>query len=96
MRADEVASLAQPPLEAFFGGSLESVEVIGAEDWSGTPSLYIDVFLAPGTGAPDTDAWFKVRRALSDRLVAAGELRFPYITLRDRQEENEDAPDEAA
>lgn len=96
MTASEVQSVAEPLLRSLFDDTVENVQVHEDEDWSGTPSLYIDVFLLSGTGAPDPDAWTRVRRTLSNRLVASGEPRFPYVRLRDRQEESEDAPDESA
>lgn len=96
MTAEDVKVLAEPLLRRLFDHAVETVDVLERDDWSGAPSLYIDVFLAPGTGAPDPDAWIRLRRSLSDELVASGEPRFPYFQLRDRKEESEDAPDEAS
>lgn len=95
MTPSDVQRLAEPLFRSVFAKeAVETVDVREDEDWSGTPSLYIDVFLSSGTGAPDPDAWMRARRTLSDELVASGELRFPYVRLRDRVEESEDAPDE--
>lgn len=96
MKPAEVHGFAEPLLRSLFGEAIEGIKVRADEDWSGTPSLYIDVFLVPGTGAPDPEAWATLRRTLSDTLVGSGEGRFPYLQLRDRREEAEDAPDEAA
>ena len=92
MTPSDVQGLAEPLLRsAFADKDVETVHVREDDNSSGTPSLFIDVFLAHNTGPPDTDAWIRVRRTLSDELVASGEMRFPYVRLRDRQEEEEES-----
>jgi hypothetical protein len=97
MTPDRVLSLAEPLLRPVLGeDNVETIEVREDDDWSGAPSIYIDVFVAPGTKWPDGRVLTGLRRTLSDKLVAAGEARFPYIRLRDRKEENDDMPGQAA
>lgn len=81
---------------AFRERDIEEIEVREADDWSGAPSIYVNVFLAPDVLRPDAETWNRVLRRFSDELVAAGDSRFPYVWLRDRREESEDIPDEAA
>lgn len=97
MTPDQVLGYAEPLLRPVLGDeNVETVAVREEDDWSGAPSIYIDVFVVPGTEWPDGNALTGLRLALSDQLVAAGEARFPYIRLRDRQDEDEDVPGEAA
>ena len=97
MSPEQVLGLAESLLRPALGeANVEDVVVREDEDYSGAPSIYIDVFVAPGTGWPDGNALTALRRTLSDKLVSAGEARFPYIRLRDRSEDNDDLPGKAA
>lgn len=97
MTPDLVLGLAEPLLRPALGQhNVETIAIREEDDWSGAPSIYIDVFVAPGTKWPDGSALTELRRILSDKLVAAGEARFPYIRLRDRQDENDDLAGKAA
>lgn len=96
MTPSDVQRLAEPLLRSLFNGSLEEVSVREDEDWSGAPSLYIDVFLVPGAKVPDHARYRDLKRTVSDTLVASGDLRFPYFRLRDRAEESEGEAEDAA
>lgn len=101
MTRDQVLGVADPILRPVLGDeNIQEITVREDEDWSGEPSLYIEVFIVPEPFSFDYDAWGDARLKLSDTLVRAGELRFPYIRLRDRHEESEESEeppeDEAA
>ena len=68
---------------------VESVVVREDEDWSGDPSLFVDVFLAPNAEPLDVEASTKIRRSLTQELLASGERRFAYLRFRDRAGEEE-------
>jgi hypothetical protein len=71
---------------------VESVVVREDEDWSGDPSLFVDVFLAPDAEPPDVEASMQVRRSLTQELLDRGERRFAYLRFRDRAGENDQQP----
>ena len=74
---------------------IESINVREDEDWSGDPSLFVDVFLAPDAEAFDTDTLTDIRLRLTQELLAHGERRFAYMRFRDRLgEEEEESPAE--
>ena len=66
-------------------------KIVATFNSTGTPSLYIDVFVRPGASRPDAESWTKIVRSFSQELLDGGEQRFPYIRLRDRAAENDEA-----
>ena len=97
MTPDQVLGYAEPLLRPVLGDeNVEGIVVREDDDWSGEPSIYIDVFVVPGLSVFDFDAWGDARLALSNKLVGAGELRFPYIRLRDRRQDSQEPPEDEA
>lgn len=88
MTLDEVRALAETTLRPVFGEqNVERIDVRARDDWTGDPALYIDVFVDPDMGAPDAERWLRARRSLSDRLLELGDMRFPFVSLTDRDEQ---------
>lgn len=51
----------------------------------------MDVFVVPGFSKFDFGAWGQSKFQLSEALKARHEPRFPYVQIRDRREETEEA-----
>lgn len=98
MRREEILQLADRVVRpAFRERDIEEIDVREEEDWSGTPSIVVEVFMAPAAQPPDVDSWFRMKRMFSRELLAAGDMRFPFVRLRNRaEEEDEEEPEEAA
>ena len=92
MTKDEVLGIADRVIRpAFAEGAIEEIAVREDEDWTGDPSLYVDVYLAPDAALPEVKVSSRMRLALQDGLLATGEQRFAYVRLRDRAEEAAEA-----
>jgi hypothetical protein len=92
MEPGRISELARRLLRPLIDDSMiEAIDVREDEDWSGTPSLFVDVFVSPGKPRPDAESWTRLKRSLSQELLDGGEQRFPYIRLRDRAAEDEEA-----
>ena len=95
MTRQEVLDLADRLVRPVFRDrEIERIDVREDDDWSGEPSIYIDVSIAPGTITPDVDAYLRATRRLNRELLAAGEQRFPYVRLRDRSDEGPEPGEE--
>ena len=88
MTREEVLVLADRVVRPEFGDrEIERIAVREDEDWSGAPSIYIDVSVAPGTRALDAETSMRLLRTLNREVIAAGDPRVPYLRLRDEAEE---------
>lgn len=88
MTLEEVKNLADTTLRPALGDkNVEQITVKEREDWTGDAALYIDVFVGPELDTLDAGRWLGARRRLSDQLVELGELRFPFVSLTDREEQ---------
>lgn len=92
MTMDEIKDLAGRFLRPVLGEeNVEEIVVHENDDWSGAASLYVDVFVVPGFSQFDFGAWGQGKFELSEELRVRHEPRFPYVQIRDRREESEEA-----
>lgn len=98
MTKDGVLRIAERVIRPALGDrTIEDITVREDADWTGEPSLFVDVFLAPDTRPIDGDVSLDVRRSFRQQLLDEGEQRFAFVRLRDKageEEEEEDLPTE--
>ena len=87
--ADLAESIVRPELD---GLGFDRMIVREAMDSTDDPSLFLDVFLKPGSGPVPSEVSSRVRHALSQKLLNAGEARFPYLRLRHPDDEEPEGP----
>lgn len=91
MTSHDVTTVAERVVRAALGPNvIDAVIVREDDDWSGDPSLFVDIFLQPEAWPVAGEASLSFRHELSRELRAAGERRFAYVRLRDREGEQED------
>ena len=82
----EITRIARDTTEAIVGASrIVSLDVSAGPDWSGTSSYFIDVTLDQDRDREAAlSSRLKLRSAIRDRLVNAGDETYPYVRILNR------------
>ena len=90
MTKEGVLDLANRVVRPLLGDrTIEEIAVREDFDSVGDPSIFVDVFMAPGTRPLDGNVSIRLFRDFHNELLDAGERRQSYLRFRDKSDERD-------